>query len=105
MPISFDKISLWFWPEDPESLSVDELVNHYDATHVNIVVTHALLLEKNIVVTHAPLLVKNVRMRTYTACYNDDLREHTWHKSKLEVHKQMFREQCKLVIVMHAVTY
>ena len=58
-------------PEDFESLSVDELVNHYDATLVNLVETHA------------PLLEKNVRMRPDTAWYND--------------HKQMFREQCKLL--------
>ena len=83
-----------FRPVDLESLSVDELVNHYDAT-----------LE-NLVETHAPLLEMNVRMRPDTAWYNDDLRdakqerrrlERTWRKSKLEVHKQMFREQCKLV--------
>ena len=52
-----------FRPEDLESLSVDELVNHYDATLVNLVETHA------------PLLEKNVRMRPDTAWYNDDLRD------------------------------
>ena len=80
--------------EDLESLSVDELVNHYDATLVNLVETHA------------PLLETNVRMRPDTAWYNDDLRdakqesgrrERTWRKSKLEIHKQMFREQCKML--------
>ena len=34
--------------EDLESLSVNELVNHYDATLVNLVETHAPLLEKNV---------------------------------------------------------
>ena len=34
--------------EDLESLSVDELVNNYDATLVNLVETHAPLLEKNV---------------------------------------------------------
>ena len=34
------------------------------------------------------------------------MREHTWQKSKLEVHKQMFREQCKLVndMLLHVKT-
>ena len=91
-----------FRPEDLESLSVDQLVNHYDATLVTLVETHA------------PLLEKNVRMRPDTAWYNDDLldakrrrrRERTWRKSKLEVHKQTFREQCKLLndMLLHAKT-
>ena len=82
-----------FRPVDLESLSVDELVNHYDATLVNLAETHA------------PLLETKVRMRPDTAWYNDDLRdtkqerrrrEPTWRKFKQEFHKQMFRE-CKLV--------
>ena len=92
-----------FHPEYIGSLSVDELVNRYDAILVNLVEIHATLLEKN------------VRMRPHTAWYNDDLRdakqerrrrERTWRKSKLKVHKQMFCTKCNLLIdmLLHAKT-
>ena len=67
----------------------------------------------NLVETHAPLLENHVQMRPHTAWYKDDLRDakqerqkHLWQKSKLEVHKQMFCEQCKLVndMLLHAKT-
>ena len=59
--------------------------------------------------SHAPLCEKEMRLRPNSAWYSDAIRkakrekrrrERAWRKSKLEVHRQCFREQCKLVNAM-----
>ena len=55
---------------------------------------------------HAPVKDRSVRLRQDTAWYNEDLRnekrvkrqkERAWRKSKLEVHRQIYVDQCKRV--------
>ena len=55
---------------------------------------------------HAPVNERSVRLRQDTAWYNEDLRnekrvkrqkERAWRKSKLEVHRQIYVDQCKRV--------
>ena len=55
---------------------------------------------------HAPVKERSVRLRQDTAWYNEDLRnekrvkrqkERAWRKSKLEVHRQIYVDQCKRV--------
>ena len=53
---------------------------------------------------HAPLITRTVRCRPNAPWYNDELRdmkresrrlERRWISSKLEIHKQLFKEHCK----------
>ena len=82
-----------FRSEDLESLSIEQLVNMYN--------TLTCLVDK-----HAPVKERSVRLRQDTAWYNEDLRnekrvkqqkERAWRKSKLEVHRQIYVDQCKRV--------
>ena len=83
-----------FRSEDLESLSVEQLVDMYDNTLT-------CLVDK-----HAPVKERSVRLRQDKAWYNEDLRnekrvkrqkEIAWRKSKLEVHRQIYVDQCKRV--------
>ena len=85
-----------FRSEDLESLSVEQqlLVDMYDNTLT-------CLVDK-----HAPVKERSVRLRQDTAWYNEDLRnekrvkrqkERAWRKSKLEVHRQIYVDQCERV--------
>ena len=81
----------------PELSDVNHLVQFYNAT------IHDLIN------THAPLCEKEMRLRPNSAWYSDAIRkakrekrrrERAWRKSKLEVHRQCFHEQCQLVNAM-----
>ena len=92
--VTFRKDIPVFRSEDLESLSVDQLVDMYDNTLT-------CLVDK-----HAPVKGRSVRLRQDTAWYNEDLqkrkvserqKERAWRKSKLEVHRQIYVDQCKRV--------
>ena len=60
----------------------------------------------SLVDSHAPMLEKQIRLRQDTMCYTDDLRfekrkkrqrERSWRKSRLEVNRQLYADQCKRV--------
>ena len=81
----------------PALLYVNHLVQFYNTTIVDLINTHA------------PLCEKEMRLRSNSEWYSDAIRkakrekrrrERAWRKSKLEVHRQCFREQCKLVNAM-----
>lgn len=75
-----------------DMISLDDLVNLYDSDI------------KSIVDKHAPLKTKNLILRPNTDWYTDDLRaskrerrkaERRMRKTKLTIHRQMFKEACK----------
>ena len=83
-----------FRSNDLDALNVDELVDQYD----NLLV--------NLVDSHAPMLERQIRLRKDTVWYTDDLRvekrkkrqrERSWRKSRLEVNRQLYADQCKRV--------
>ena len=60
----------------------------------------------NLVDSHAPMLEKQIRLRQDTVWYTDNLRvekrkkrqrERSWIKSRLEVNRQLYADQCKRV--------
>ena len=92
--VSFRKDIPLFRSEDLAPLSVDQFVDMYDDALT-------CLVDK-----HAPVKERSVRLRQDTAWYNEDLRnekrvkrqkERAWRKSKLEVHRQIYVDQCKRV--------
>ena len=53
---------------------------------------------------HAPLVTRSITLRPHTPWYDEELREHKrvkhccerkWVSSGLEVHKQMYHDECK----------
>ncbi|XP_062595717.1 uncharacterized protein LOC134257091 [Saccostrea cucullata] len=75
-----------------ENTSVDHLVQGY-----NKCLSHILN-------THAPLVSKSILIRANTEWYTDELRtakqqkrktERRWRRSKLEIHHQLFKAECK----------
>ena len=74
--------------------TVDELVDEYNTTLLK-------LLNK-----HAPLLSREVTLRPHAPWYSEELREakrkrrqyeRKWKSTGLEVHRQIYREQCSAV--------
>ena len=74
--------------------TVDELVDEYNTTLLK-------LLNK-----HAPLLSREVTLRPHAPWYSEELREakrkrrqyeRKWKSTGLEVHRQIYREQCSTV--------
>ena len=83
-----------FRSNDLDALNVEELVDQYDKLLVSLVDSHA------------PMLEKQIRLRQDTVWYTDDLRvekrkkrqrERSWRKSRLEVNRQLYADQCKRV--------
>ena len=83
-----------FSSNDLDALNVEELVDQYDKLLVSLVDSHA------------PMLEKQIRLRQDTVWYTDDLRvekrtkrqrERSWRKSRLEVNRQLYADQCKRV--------
>jgi len=58
---------------------------------------------------HAPLQVKTITLRSNTPWYTEDIREakhkrrkaeRLWRRTKLTVHHQMFKEECRNIIAL-----